>query len=134
MATKQAIIPDSLKTIADAYKYSPGILVGNQLFIGGILGNHPDLSYPTDAEEYFVQLFENIKAVLDGANATFSDIVSITTFYSNEKFAEEGVYQIFDKVRLRYVTDPYPSWVGVGVNFVTPEAYCEFSGIAIVGD
>jgi len=97
MATKQVIIPDTLQSIAEAYKYSPGLLVGDQLFIGGIVGNRSDFSYPADPEEYFVQLFENIKAVLDGASATFSNMVSITTYYSNEKFAEEGIYQIFDE-------------------------------------
>jgi enamine deaminase RidA (YjgF/YER057c/UK114 family) len=94
--------------------YSPGVLVegGQLLFVSGQVGRDVDGNVIADPEAQYVAIFENIKAILERANADFGDLVSLNSYHlSFDGFAT------FVAVKDRYVLGPtFPAWTGVGVS------------------
>lgn len=131
MSQRIAIIPPELEAVAQAYQYSPGILVGKNLTIGGLLGMREDLSLPTDPEEQFIQLFENCRLILEEAGGTFDNLVSMTT-YNVPEFYSSDLSDIFERVKMNYLVEPYPSWAGVMVPAIADECYCEMVAYAVL--
>jgi enamine deaminase RidA (YjgF/YER057c/UK114 family) len=108
----RAVVPEGMEAGSTRRSYSPGVIVGELLFVSGQVGRTAGGTIPDDPEEQFVVAFENLAAVLRDAGASFADVVEMTTYHTSfddfERFAE---------VRARYVTTaPYPAWTGIGVS------------------
>ena len=77
-----------------------------------------------------VQVFENLKAALAAAGATFDDVVKVTTFITDMKNAP-----ILREVRAQYFGKNPPAGTLVQIaGLVVPELLIEVEAIAVVRD
>jgi enamine deaminase RidA (YjgF/YER057c/UK114 family) len=79
---------------------------GRTLYIAGQLGMTPEGRFagePGDFRAQAVQCFENLKAALASAGASFKDVVKITNFFVDMKHLP-----IFFEVRDKYVNTKAP--------------------------
>ena len=75
-----------------------------------------------------IQVFENLKAALAGAGATYDHVVKVTTFVTDMKYAP-----ILREVRLTYFGKNPPAGTLVQIaGLVVPELMIEVEAIAVV--
>ncbi|MEP3245578.1 MAG: RidA family protein [Sneathiella sp.] len=108
---KRAVIPAEFKTGAENLKMSPGILSGHYLFLNGVTGSDLEGLMPLREEEQFRHAFKKIGAVLKEAGLGFEAMVEMTTYHVGLR----DHFELFDKVRLDYLTAPFPAWTAVEV-------------------
>ena len=128
---RQVIVPKGMENIHDTYRYAPGILVGDTLYLSGQVGRDADLNVVEGAEAQFVQAFENVRLVLDAAGAAFADVVELETWFADDM----SDLKTFLAVKDRYFTaPPYPTWTGFAVRgFSMPGILVEIKCKAILG-
>ncbi len=65
--------------------YTDAVRFGDMLFVSGLVGIDKDLNVigGDDAAMQTVQIFENLKLVLNEVNATFADILKVTVYLTN---------------------------------------------------
>ena len=114
---KQIIIPDQLRLPAERFNYSPGIKVGNTLYMAGQVGRDAEMNVVEETEAQFVQALENVGSILTEAGGDFSDVVELETWFVDL----ERDFPIFLPIKDRYFTGPhYPTWTAFEVgNLVT---------------
>lgn len=113
MPTREDITPRDMRNIRQRFGYSPGVKVGNTLYIAGQVGRDTDLHVVEGKEAQFVQAFENVKKVLTAVGATFDNVVEMVTFHTDMRDL-----QLFIEVKNRYFTNPdkLPSWTGIATH------------------
>lgn len=113
--------------------YSPGVKKGNLLVISGQTG----LDYRTgqvvgkgDVVAQARQAYENIKAILEKAGATFDDVVKITDYITPEALPR---YKATAAVRREYLVNDFPASTGVVVNrLISSDFLIEIDVLAVV--
>jgi len=110
-AKRQIIIPPGLEAVYETFHYAPGILVGDVLYISGQVGRDGELNVVRGTEAQYVQAFENVKAVLNAAGATFDDVVELETWFADDM----NDLNLFMAVKDRYFSNLYPTWTGFAV-------------------
>jgi enamine deaminase RidA (YjgF/YER057c/UK114 family) len=92
-----------------AQGYSPAILAEGRkiLFVSGQCGD--DLN--ADLETQFRQTFEKIRRILEAAGGSFKNVVMMRYYLVNM----ERDLPILRKVRLDFLSKPYPASTAVGV-------------------
>lgn len=130
MPKRRLIVPPGMEPLLERFRYAPGVLVEDTLYIAGMVGRRADLSVVEDTEAQFVQAFENVGAVLQAAGATFADVVELETWFL--RFPAD--LPLFMQVKDRFLTGPaYPTWTGFGVaSFSTPGIVCEIKCTAVL--
>lgn len=127
--TRKDIQPESLPDPRP--RYTHGIQAeGRLLFIAGqvAVDRENKVIGKGDAEKQAEQVFENIKAVLTAAGASFEHLVMTTTYLTDIKYREA-----FNKVRVRYYGTTPPTNTLLVVKGLANEDYLiEISGIAII--
>ena len=107
--------------------YSPGIMVGNTLYLSGQLGRDPATAklVAGGIEAETRQVLTNLREVLRAAGMDFGDVVSVTAFLSDfdEFEAYNGVYREY------FSKDP-PARATVGVSRLNLGARIELQMIA----
>src|SRR4051812_41250720 len=100
-ADSLAIIPDGMRTTADAYQSSPAVSVagGRLIFVSGQVGGDEAGQPIADPEAQFVAAIENLRKVLEAAGGTLADVVEITTY-----FTTIADLPVFAKVKERFFT------------------------------
>ena len=130
MATREDIVPKSMQVINERFHYSPGVRVGDFLYIAGQVGRSEDLTAVLGKEAQFTQAFENVKTVLEEAGANFDDVVEMVTYHTDMRDL-----QLFIEVKDRYFVNRYPTWTGVGVtSLAMPGLEVEIKCTAWLGD
>jgi len=108
--------------------YSPGILVGNTLYVSGHLGRDPVTAklVAGGIEAETRQVFTNVGEVLKAAGMDFKDVVSVTAYITSfEDFAKfNAVYREF------FPNDP-PARATVQVAALNDGARIELQMIAV---
>lgn len=142
MLDRTVIVPKGMEILYERYHYCPGIKIGNTLYIAGQVGRDEKMQVVTEPEAQFVQTFENVKRVLDAADATFDHVVEMVTYHvtNPELYAASGqdpftipYLSLFMQVKDRYFTNPYPTWTGVGVTTLsTPGLIVEIKCTAVL--
>ena len=106
----------------DAIPFSPGVLVGDTLYVSGEIG--VDLhtrEIPKDFDAEVKACLDNIGIILRAAGMEYSDVVSVQVFLTDmSRFARmNAVYSSVFKI-------PRPARVTVGVNaLAVPNAHIE---------
>jgi 2-iminobutanoate/2-iminopropanoate deaminase len=110
-------------------KLSQAILVDNTIFCSGQIGITPDGTMAGPGiEEQAAQAFENLRAVLQEAGASLTNVVKITAYLVDQADRERYV-----AVRSRYLEPPYPASTLVVVkSLARPEYRFELDAIAVV--
>ena len=134
MAEKEMICPDNWKDIFRKFTFVPAVKKeGKVIALSGLTG----VNYETgelvgegDIVAQTRQIFENIKQILQAANASITDIIQTTDYITTT----EG-YKETAQVRREYFGDNFPASTGVIVaGLLRPKALIEISAIAIVDD
>jgi len=110
--------------------YSQGVRVGNQLFLAGQTSTDRDyqLLHPNDFEGQVRQVFANMEAVLAEAGGTLRNLVTMTVFITDMRFARE-----FLQLRREILQRDFPASALIGVSHLAnPAALVEIQATAIV--
>ena len=110
------------------FPYSPGILVGNTLYIAGHLGRDPGTTELVEGglEAETRQAMANIHEVLKTAGMEFENVVSVTAFIANI-----NDFPRFNAVYREYFPDDPPARATVQVAALNVGAQVELQMIAV---
>ena len=101
---KQVIITENApRPVA---RYSQGILVGNTLYVQGVIALDPVTNKLVDGPMAVQaqRVFDSIKAIVEKAGLTMADVVKVTAF-----LADLDDYPMFNEIYRQYFTaDPPP--------------------------
>ena len=111
MRERRDIIPPGMEIIFQRFRYAPGVLIDDTLYIAGQVGRNENLEVIQGSEAQFTQAFENVGKVLKAAGATFDDVVEMVTYHTDMRDL-----QLFMEVKNRYFTNRLPTWTGIGVS------------------
>lgn len=110
MSIRQDITPADMQNIRQRFGYSPGVEVGNMLYIAGQVGRDAELNVIEGKEAQFAQAFDNVKKVLTAAGADFDQVVEMVTYH-----VDMGDLPLFIEVKNRYFRNPdrLPTWTAI---------------------
>ncbi len=115
MTQRQAVFPANRHALYEAHGYSAAIRSGDLLFVSGQVGSRPDGTPEPDFAAQVQLAFDNLRAVLTAAGASFDDIVDVTTFHTDPEAQFGAVMAAKQKA---FSDKPYPNWTAVGVNWL----------------
>lgn len=115
MTKREAIFPPNRHALYEKHGYSAAIRSGDLLFVSGQVGSRDDGSAEPDYAKQVQLAFDNLKAVLAAAGASFDDIIDVTTFHTDPQQQFETFMGIKEQA---FSEKPYPSWTAVGVNWL----------------
>ena len=110
--------------------YSQAIRSGNMLYLSGQTPLDPASGemIAGDIEAQATRVFENLKAVLSVAGASFDDVVRVGIYMT-----DLGNFAKVNEVMKRYFREPYPARSTIGVAALPRGAAVEVDLIAAVG-
>ena len=122
MPERQPIIPPGA---APNPNLSPGIRVGNMLYVSGNVGTDSNGNLAEGCEAQSRQVMANIRAIVEAAGGRMEDVCKITCFLTNM-----DDYAAYSKVRLETWPSNPPASSTVGVTcLVRPEMLVEVEAI-----
>jgi enamine deaminase RidA (YjgF/YER057c/UK114 family) len=129
MGIRRNVVPKEMEVIKERFHYNPGVkATGHLLFIAGQVGRDQNLNVIEGKAAQFVQAFENVKAVLSAAGATFDDVVDMVTYHTDMRDL-----QLFMSIKDRYYTGEHPAWTGIGVtSLAMPGLMVEIKCVAML--
>jgi len=131
MMTHELIVPQGMENIYQQKLYSPGVRVGNLLFVSGMLGRDAELNVIHEIEAQFVQLFENMKLVLEAGGASFDSVIELVGYFVEM----QRDFALYQQVRDRYIRSDYPAQTAIGVKELsTPGLLLELKCVAVVDE
>lgn len=108
--------------------YSQAIKAGNTVYLSGQIPLNPQTMELIEGfEAQTVQVFENLKAVIDAAGGTFKDIVKLNIFLTDLSH-----FAMVNEVMGRYFEQPYPARAAIGVAALPKGAMVEMDGILVI--
>jgi 2-iminobutanoate/2-iminopropanoate deaminase len=107
---------------SNALPFSGGVLVGNTLYLSGVLGG-PATATPEEATR---DAMNSIQATLEGAGMTMDDLVQVQIFA-----ADLADYAAFNAVYRTYFTREFPARAFIGAGSLLNDARFEVLGIAV---
>jgi enamine deaminase RidA (YjgF/YER057c/UK114 family) len=107
---RKDIVPEGMEIIRERFNYSPGVIVGDTLYIAGQVGRDAELNVLEGAQAQYVQAFENVARVLSAAGANFDNVVDMVTYHIDITDIAN-----FMTVKDRYFVNHVPAWTGIGV-------------------
>jgi 2-iminobutanoate/2-iminopropanoate deaminase len=113
---------------ASASPYSPGLRVGDFIFVSGQVPRDPATGkiVGDTIEEQTAQVIENIKAILAAGGATLADVVKVSAHLT-----DLSLFERYNKVYVSYFPDPKPVRTTVGSQLLG--FLVEIDAIAYVG-
>lgn len=122
----RAIIQTS-KAPAAIGTYSQAVKIGNTVYLSGQIGLDPSsMELVEGIEAQIVQVFENLKAVIEESGATLQDIAKLNIFLT-----DLGHFALVNEMMARYFTQPYPARAALGVASLPRGALVEMDGIVV---
>lgn len=130
---KRAITTPAVFEPPGGGNYSPAFdcTGGRTIYVAGMTARDEkgELVGEGDAKAQTRQVLENMKAVLEAAGASMSDVVKITVFIKN--LADSNAIR---EVRMQYFSKPYPASTLVQItSLADPRFLVEIEAIAVVG-
>ena len=115
MSKRDAIFPPGRHALYEKHGYSAAVRSGELLFVSGQVGSRDDGSPEPDLAKQVQLAFDNLKAVLAAAGATFDDIIDVTTFHTDPESQMATIMAVKQTV---FREEPYPTLTAVGVNWL----------------
>jgi len=133
MPKRQTFTPNWPRLSGRTYTYSPACRKGNLLAISGVMSTDPDtgkILWPGDIVAQTRQVYENIKAILESAGATFDDVIKTCEYITPAALAN---YKATADVRRQYFKYDFPAATGVVVNrLLRDDALIEVDVLAVL--
>lgn len=130
MAIRKLLQPDELPVPTACYSQGIEISGKRLVFVAGQLPVDKTgvVVGEGDFKVQITQVFENIKAVLGDANASFDDVAKLNIYVTDVKNLP-----IVQEVRSKYLTHPYPATTLVEITaLANPKAIVEIEAIAVI--
>jgi reactive intermediate/imine deaminase len=108
--------------------FSQAIIAGNTVYVAGQVAFSPRTGQVVEGgfEEQAVQVFENVKAILEGAGSSTANVVRVNVYLTDlTNFSK------MNEIYRRYFTEVYPARTTVGVQ-LAGEYLIEVDCIAII--
>lgn len=92
--------------------YSQAIKVGSTVYISGQIPLVPETMEPVqgDVRDQIERVFDNLKAVTEGAGGTFEHVVKLTVYLTDLSH-----FAVVNEVMASYFQEPFPARAAVGV-------------------
>mgnify|MGYP001273135641 CR=1 FL=1 len=105
--------------------YSQAVRVGDTVYLSGQIGLDPQsMQLAEGIEAQIIRVFDNLKAVVEAAGGTLSDVVKINIYLTDlAHFAK------VNEIMARYFCEPYPARAAVGVKELPRGALVEAEGV-----
>jgi reactive intermediate/imine deaminase len=108
--------------------YSQAIKAGNTLYMSGQIPLDPTTMELVEGfEAQTVQVFENLKAVMEAAGGAFKDVVKLNIFLTDLTH-----FATVNEVMGRYFQQPYPARAAIGVAALPRGAQVEMDAILVI--
>lgn len=127
MPVKQVIRPEGYRPTPSPL--SPGILVGNTLYLSGSTGGDPETGQlvPGGFEAEMRQVMANMSTVLAAAGMDLSNVVQVTTY-----LADMEDYARYNEIYREYFNaEPLPTRATVAVKELARGAVVEMMMVAV---
>lgn len=110
--------------------YSQAVRAGDTLYLSGQIPLDPATGQVVagDIAAQATRVFENLKAVLAAAGATFEDVVRVGIY-----MADLGNFGAVNEVMQKYFREPYPARSTIGVAALPRGVAVEVDVIAVTG-
>jgi 2-iminobutanoate/2-iminopropanoate deaminase len=107
--------------------FSPGLTLGDTLYVSGHLGVDPAVGKaPDDPEEEARQVLHSVELTLKEAGMSMDDLVYVEIYCTDLK-----LYGAFNKAYASTLKSPYPARDFIGVKDLLFGAHFEVTGIAV---
>jgi len=94
--------------------YSQAIVAGNTIYVAGQGPFHPQTGKMAPTfEEQAVQVFENIKSIVEAAGAKLTDVVKVNVY-----LADLANFQKMNDIYRRYFSEDYPARATIGTQLL----------------
>lgn len=120
---------NSPKAPAAIGTYSQAIKAGNTLYLSGQIPLDPKTMQVVEGgfEAEAVQVFENLKLVIEEAGGTFQDMVKLNIFLT-----DLANFAALNEIMGRYFQQPYPARAAIGVASLPRGVQVEMDGILVI--
>lgn len=109
--------------------YSQAVRVGNTVYLSGQIGLDPQTMTLVDGIEAQIhQVFKNLRAVTEAADATLADVVKLNVFLT-----DLGHFAKVNEIMAQYFTAPFPARAAVGVAALPRAALVEADAVVVNG-
>jgi 2-iminobutanoate/2-iminopropanoate deaminase len=116
----------SAKSVAKL-PFSPGLQLGDTLYVSGHLGVDPAVgSAPDDSEQEARQVLHSVEVTLKEAGMSMDDLVYVEVYCTDLK-----LYGAFNKAYASVFKSPFPARDFIGVKDLLFGAHFEVMGIAV---
>ncbi|WP_018862000.1 MULTISPECIES: RidA family protein [unclassified Thioalkalivibrio] len=107
--------------------YSQAVRAGDTLYLSGQIPLDPATMELVDGgiEDQIRRVFDNLKAVLEAADADFSDIAKLNIF-----LIDLTHFPLVNKIMSEVFAEPYPARAAIGVAALPKGAQVEMDAIA----
>ncbi len=108
--------------------YSQAIKAGNTVYLSAQIPLNPKTMELVEGfEAQTVQVFENLKSVIEAAGGSFKDVVKLNIFLTDLSH-----FATVNEVMGRYFQQPYPARAAIGVAALPKGAQVEMDGILVI--
>lgn len=109
--------------------YSQAVKVDNTVYLSGQIGLDPaTMQLVEGIDAQIIRVLDNLKAVIEAAGGSFSDIVKLNVFLTDlANFAK------VNEAMSQYFVQPYPARAAIGVKELPRGALVEMDGVVILG-
>jgi enamine deaminase RidA (YjgF/YER057c/UK114 family) len=129
MGKRTAIVSPTWAPFYAETRIPAAVRLDDQVHLSGHTGEDPDGRFPSGLEDQIRGTFRNLAETLTEAGATWSDVVSLTSYHVGLRGNEEVVLLVAGE----FLEAPYPAWTALGVTELwPPEALIEISCVAVV--
>jgi reactive intermediate/imine deaminase len=109
--------------------YSQAVRAGDTVYLSGQIGLDPaSMQLVEGIEAQVRRVFDNLKAVVEAADGSLSDIVKLNVFLT-----DLGDFALVNTVMAEYFSQPYPARAAVGVASLPRGALVEADGVMVLG-
>jgi reactive intermediate/imine deaminase len=122
-AEKRLVFPPGVKPVGP---YSPGILVGDYLYVSGQGAGKADKTFPTGTEAQVRQSLENVKRIVEAAGLTMQHIV-----YTHLYLSDPTKYDEANRAWKEYFPKDPPARATLGVARMPTDTPVEVTVVAV---
>ena len=109
--------------------YSQAVVAGNTVYLSGQIPLIPETMEMVQNDFYAEvrQVFQNLKAVAEAANASLADAVKLTVYLTDLVY-----FPIVNEVMVEFIKEPYPARVALAVAALPKGARVEVDAILVI--
>jgi len=110
--------------------YSQAVKKNNLIFLSGQIPLHPETMELVDGIEAQIhQVFQNILAVIEAAEASVDDVVKLNIYLTDLTH-----FALVNEIMAKYFSEPYPARAAIGVASLPKGALVEADGFLVIGE